>query len=359
MSIALIILSLRAGGAERVLVRLAHYWLKKGHKVFFITFVPKEEIPFYPLDPNICYVPLGFWKNPHFFLKILHVIVCLWKLRSFFKVTKPQLAVSFLTTANLITLLASRGLKIPTVVSERIHPAYHPLGRIISWLRLKLYPWCRFLVVQTVSAGTYFPVSFQSFLKVIPNPVPLCSSPHKPQDSLKNLLSVGRLTPQKDHETLLKAFGLVAQEAPQAHLTLYGEGPLRPFLENQIKILDLDGRVSLPGIHPHLVSVLKTFDLFVFPSLYEGFPNALAEAMAHGLPVIASMCSGNRDIVKDGVNGLLFPVGDTEILAEKMRILLNNTALRQKLSQNAPHISLDYSPEKIYALWDGLLKEIF
>ena len=96
--------------------------------------------------------------------------------------------------------------------------------------------------------------------------------------------------------------------------------------------------------------------MFIFPSLYEGFPNALCEAMRVGLPVIASDCSGNRDIIQNGVNGLLFPVGDIKALKKCIQHLVSNPKLAQELGENAKKIINDYPPEKIFSKWEALFQ---
>ena len=108
----------------------------------------------------------------------------------------------------------------------------------------------------------------------------------------------------------------------------------------------------MPGAVKNIQEKLAEADLFVFPSRFEGFPNALCEAMAVGLPVIASNCSGNVDVVEDGVNGVLFPVGDEAALIKQIKSLCCDPKLREKLGRKALEISDTYSPEKIYRLWD-------
>jgi GalNAc-alpha-(1->4)-GalNAc-alpha-(1->3)-diNAcBac-PP-undecaprenol alpha-1,4-N-acetyl-D-galactosaminyltransferase len=108
----------------------------------------------------------------------------------------------------------------------------------------------------------------------------------------------------------------------------------------------------LPGVVSDISSVLQQADLFVFPSRYEGFPNALCEAMAMGLPVIASSCSGSRDVVRDGVDGRLFAVGDVAELTAIASELISDFEQRQRLAAAACKISERFDQQQIYALWD-------
>lgn len=98
-------------------------------------------------------------------------------------------------------------------------------------------------------------------------------------------------------------------------------------------------------------------DLFVFPSLYEGFPNALAEAMSVGLPVTASNCSGNIDIVRDGIDGRLFPVGDIPKLTALMEELLNDPNTRRRLGEEAKTVAERFHPNLIFHKWDQFIRE--
>ena len=140
-------------------------------------------------------------------------------------------------------------------------------------------------------------------------------------------------------------------------ITIYGEGILRNFLTKLISFLNLEDRIFLPGIATEVETVLTSADLFVFPSIYEGFPNALCEAMSCGLPVIASNCSGNIDIVEEGVNGLLFNVADVDGLVSCIKKLLDNSDYANKLAVNAQDVVNKFSEPEILKLWDNVLHQ--
>jgi GalNAc-alpha-(1->4)-GalNAc-alpha-(1->3)-diNAcBac-PP-undecaprenol alpha-1,4-N-acetyl-D-galactosaminyltransferase len=176
----------------------------------------------------------------------------------------------------------------------------------------------------------------------------------------KNLISVGRLIPSKDFSTLLYAFSTVHKTHPDATLTIYGDGEERSNLEKLRADLNLDDCVFFPGIVKNIQEKLVEADLFIFPSRFEGFPNTLCEALAVGLPVIASDCSGNRDVVQDQVNGLLFSIreGAIDKLASLISQLLEDPIQCQRLSTEAKKITDQLSEEKIYRLWDELIKTV-
>jgi glycosyltransferase involved in cell wall biosynthesis len=131
---------------------------------------------------------------------------------------------------------------------------------------------------------------------------------------------IGQLIARKDIQTLLSAFAQLNRN--DARLVLVGEGDARDSLENQAHSLGVADRVLFTGFLPDRLAWLKAFDVFVHPSHLEGIPRCLMEAMAAGIPVIASDIPGNRDIVLDMETGLLFPVGDIRALTHALNFAL-------------------------------------
>lgn len=364
-NITLVISTMRSGGAERVMSKLANYFAANGHKVTLITFVAPSEKPFYTLDNRITQLPLNQLNfNESKIIRLKNIIKSLFTLRSTLKKIKPDVVISFMETVNVATLLAGYRLKIPTIISERIDPKYHILyperiQSIFNKIRNKTYCWARSLVAQTQSALNFFPRSIQKNAVIIPNPVNTSKYGHyEVHETVLKIISVGRLCRQKDHVTLIKAFALVLAKHQNLKLTIYGEGPERAHLETLIADLKLRDFISLPGTTADIERNLFESDLFVFPSRYEGFPNALCEAMAIGLPVVGSDCSGNVDVIKNTMNGLIFKQKNVEDLYKQMLHLIEDFDLRKRLSIEAKKISIDYSEDKIYARWDRLLENI-
>jgi glycosyltransferase involved in cell wall biosynthesis len=152
----------------------------------------------------------------------------------------------------------------------------------------------------------------------LPNGVPVPAEPWRPRPdwhASPRAVFVGRLAPEKSLRTLIDAWPRVRAAHPGARLTVAGEGPERPALEGRVDRLGLRGAVELPGPTADVQSLLRAADLFVLPSREEGMSIALLEAMALGLPVVASAIPGNRALVDDGVHGRLAPAGDAAALA--------------------------------------------
>lgn len=144
--------------------------------------------------------------------------------------------------------------------------------------------------------------------------------------------TVGRLQPVKDQVCLVKAFGCALEKAPDAmqnaNLLIVGEGPMRALLEKAIAEAGLHGRVHLAGASHQVSEILRVMDLFVLPSLAEGVSNTLLEAMASGLPVVATRVGGNVELVQDNSTGVLVDPGDWEMLAERIAAYARAPELR-------------------------------
>ncbi len=360
MNIALVIFSLGGGGAERILSELANHWVSKKHTVSLITFSSPDAKPFYFLDPRINLLQLGR-PNPKrsLFIRITSMISRIFYLRKNLQRLNPDVVVSFIDLINIIVLLVSRGLNIPIIISERIDPHHHSIPTVYTWLRLKTYPWAEKLVVQTESTASYFSGNIKKLIKIIPNRI---QKPRSEKNTyakeVQKIITVGRLDKQKDHKTLVLAFAALLKLHPHLKLTIYGEGPERKNLEKFIVSLNLKDSVFLPGTVSNVQEVLVDSDLFIFPSLYEGFPNALGEAMAGGLPVIASNCSGNVDIVQDSVDGRLFAVGDVNALTRVASEVIIDYEQRKHLATNAKKVTKRFSADRIFKLWDDTLLEV-
>jgi len=147
----------------------------------------------------------------------------------------------------------------------------------------------------------------------------------KPQDLVVGF--VGRFSQQKAPQLLLEAFAKVAPSFPEARLVMVGDGPLKGALVERARALGLEGAVLWPGFMDGRTA-MRAFDIFVLPSLYEGFPYAVLEAMAEGLPVIATAVGGVRDAVANEENGFIVPVGSVEGLAEALSRLMKDESLR-------------------------------
>ena len=160
----------------------------------------------------------------------------------------------------------------------------------------------------------YNPVDSERISELAADGDPLFS--HRVPHRVPHLVSVGKLEWQKGFDVLLGAFSRVVENHPEVTLTILGEGEERARLEGMVQDLDLGDRVGLPGFVENPFPYVRSADLFVLPSRYEGFSNALLEALALGTPVVATDCpGGNQEVVEPGVNGWLARSEDPASLA--------------------------------------------
>ncbi len=365
MKITLVISSLGCGGAERVLVLLAKGFIDKGHDVAVVTFSDKTT-DFYQLPPGCSRVALGVMgissglneaiKNNINRIKIL---------REAIQLTKPNVVISFLRITNIITILALGGKKIPLIVTEHNDTKVFSYGILRETLRRLTYPYCSLVVSVSKGVDHSFDLLPKNKRAVIYNPIVVNDNGYidrlpKEVDPDKNwLVGMGRLTNQKGHDLLLQAFQKVASKYPHWQLLILGKGELRDRLEQMKDDLGLSGRVVFTGALKNPFAVLKKAKLFVMASRNEGFPMAHGEALACGLPVIATDCpSGPREMVRHEVDGVLVDNHDVAGLAMAMDSLMSNEQKRSQLASRASEVTERFGQDKIIAEWETLIEKL-
>ena len=364
MRLTLVISSLGRGGAERVLSILAGAWAEQGHQVTLLSF-DHGEAPAYSLHPSVARRSLGLLaRSRGFFEGMTHNFRRLRVLRRAILETHPALVVSFIDTVNVLTLLATRGMGIPVIISERIDPSRYDIGKTWSLLRWLAYPYADALVCQTEAAAARFRSLTQVRSLAIPNPISIptavMSRPAGGQSSAcRVLMAMGRLVPQKGFDLLLQAFAAIAQRHPQWILTIWGEGLLLEQLQAQARFLGLEQRVQFAGVTTDPFAKLRGADLFVFSSRFEGFGMALAEAMACGLPVVSFDCpEGPAVIIRNGVDGVLVPAEDVDALSVALDRLMSDAQERSRLAARASEVLERFSLDTVLPLWQGLFEQV-
>lgn len=361
MRLVLIISSLGIGGAERVLVTLAGAWVRQGHAVRIITFQAKPaELPF-PIDDA---VQVEFLNCAVSFRRPLAAFVklplLLSKLRKAMLASHAERAISFMDQTNLITIIALAGTGIHLTVAERCDPLRSslmdlPLPRLVlravHRIREKLYSRATRVVIQTDRARERFASPLRERAVVIPNPV---STPKTVLSDYTKpvVVALGRLVRQKRFDVLISAFATLKDEFPDWQLIVFGNGPQRQALQKQIDDANVGDRILLPGAVKDPSEAFNHGSIFVLSSESEGFPGALCEAMAHGLPAISTDCEfGPAEIVTDEMDGILVPINDPQLLAHALTRLIKSPELRLALGANAKRISARLDLDTIAKLW--------
>ncbi|MDB5524068.1 MAG: putative glycosyltransferase [Rhizobium sp.] len=357
--LVIVLPGLGAGGSEHVVSIIANHWAHLGHDVTILTLEPPGSYAYYALSPSIRVIRLGVppqrasgWKAAWLALQRVR------RMRREIRSIRPDFVLSFLTRTNVLSLIATFGTGIATIVSERNNPGVQPFGALWKWLQKWLYPRAFGLITMTRGALEFFPPRMRKRSWVIPNAVDLPSTWVNRRGG-NVLTAVGRLTHQKGFDLLLDAFAKIAASFPDWTLVIWGEGEDRRQLEDRRKTLGLEGRVDLPGITAKPGQWVETANVFVLSSRYEGWGIVLLEAMAAGLPVVSFNCDfGPSEMVEHGQDGLLVAPENVDALAEAMAQLLRDKQLRERLSANAVRTALRYTPECVLAEWDGVLRDV-
>jgi GalNAc-alpha-(1->4)-GalNAc-alpha-(1->3)-diNAcBac-PP-undecaprenol alpha-1,4-N-acetyl-D-galactosaminyltransferase len=361
--LTLVIHSMSNGGAERVVATMANAWVARGWEITLLTFDDGHEPSFYPLDSRVDHRPLGVATDSSGAIQAIKSNLDRIRLiRHAVTSSRPEVVVSFLDMVNVRVLLATRGLGIPTIVMEQTDPGQKQLGASWNTLRRLLYPRASRLVVLSETARSYFAAAIQKRSVIIPNPIAieLPNATDGPANSSgRTVVAMGRFAPEKGFDLLLDAFASIASQHPDWQLAIWGDGPLRPQLEAHRERLGLTNRVAMPGRTTQPFAVLRQADLFVMSSRREGFPLALGEAMACGLPAVSFDCpSGPREIIRHEMDGLLVPDGDVAALAAALSRLMSNDAERERFAARAVDVNERFGAERVLGQWESMLREV-
>jgi glycosyltransferase involved in cell wall biosynthesis len=338
--IALFFHDLGMGGAERVMLQLAHGFIEAGHDVDLV--LAHAEGPLrseLPLKARI----IDF--------ETASPLTMLVKLTQYLRAEKPQALLSPFEVTSVIAIAAKRIARVPTRIIVRISVHLSQNKRAQKWKKRleqfmvsRMYPLADEII--TVSHGVAEDLAVyagipRERIRVIYNPVlsnQLITSAEQPvahpffaDRQCPVILGVGRLTEQKDFFTLIRAFDILHKEVP-SRLIILGDGEQRQKLEELIQESGLQDWVDLPGFEINPYSFMKQASIFVLSSKWEGLPNVLIQALACGCPVISTDClSGPSEILNGGEYGTLVPVGDINAMASAMQAVLNGN------SRKPPH----------------------
>ena len=345
--IVLICPSLRAGGSERVMSELANYWSRNPLLEIYLILLTNQK-QFYTIDPRVHIITPKHNYKKNFISKSIFKYLTLFFIRSTCLKIQPASILSFNERYNNIVLLALIGLKLKVYVSDRNNP-FMKIGVFHNFLRTKLYKNSAGIIAQTQRAKTVLGENTKNKnIKVIPNPLREIENTKlaRQQFEKKIILNVGRNVAQKNQLELIDIFSKC--DYSKWILKIVGSGPLNSALIKKAQELGIEQHVQIIKFTKSIDVYYSEADIFAFTSLYEGFPNALVEAMAHGIACISYDCpTGPSDIINNGINGSLIPLSNMKSYSENLNLIMSNDDLRIQYSKNATDVKRMFCIERI------------
>ena len=348
MKLTFVTSTLHAGGSERVMSLLANTFAQKGYEVEIVCI--NKHLVFYPIDEKVkVWFAEDEVKSPSILKKVF------W-LRNHIKNDRPNVVIAFMLEVYCVTLASLIGVSVPVISSERIDP--HFFGRAKGLLRWLLLRRTTHLVVQTVRIKDFYSAKLQSRTTIIPNPVTDKVFSLTPTLKQKRIIAVGRLAYQKNYPMMFRAFAKVHHDFPDWQLVVYGNGPQKDEIRGVIERLGMEGHIILAGKSDHVVEEMNKSSLFVMSSDYEGMSNALLEAVCVGLPVISTDVSGARDLITEGVNGYIVPVGNERALTLALSSMLSSPEKMDEMGRRSKALAPRFREEQIVGQWEELIKKV-
>lgn len=351
-----------AGGLERISIDLMNEMARRGYKVGLMTWDDRSAVTHYPLDSRVQWLKLDI-GNPEISSGMAERLAKLRRFRNFAKEFKPDVILGFQSGAALFSRVATLGMGIKILAAERVSPdLWKHVRKGLSYQISDVYSLMLVdrITVQFPDYKYRYPRILWRKIVAIHNPV----FPRTTESRIENfsgekiLLYVARLCFQKNHELLINAFAHLGNSFHDWKLVLAGDGEYDDRVRAQVVRMGLQDRVVFCGAVRDVDSWYRKADLVAFPSYFEGFPNALAEALSWGIP-----CVGLRDtlgvnsLIDDKVNGLLVEA-TPEAFACGLASLMSDPEARRKMSAAARKISSTYAPQNSYRLWESLLREM-
>lgn len=350
------------GGAERVVTNLANQFAKEGYEVYVATEWYDENE--FVLDPRVTRVHVGLKDEDASKSRVTKFLLRIKYLKEFVRKVNPDVLVAFAHRANYRALMAAGNSKIPVVISIRINPIGY-YDAFTDKIQIKwLFPKAAGCVYQTAEQREFFKPYLQEKSRIIMNPInPKYFGVKRSDTPEKCVVHHARLVDFKNQPMLVRAFLKVHEKHPDYQLKIYGPDSFdgtKEILEKLISDNNAGEFIHLMGACNDLEIEIPKGEVYAYSSDYEGMPNSLLEAMAMGMPVVATdcPCGGPRAVIEDGKNGFLIPVGDENALADRICRLIEDKELAKSFGVEAKRIEEKASVEAIFRQWKDYLEEI-
>lgn len=345
--------TLAQGGASRVCANLSYPLCDTYDEVILITWADMPQ--FYDYDHRARWYNLTKEAGGASDIKRM-----LW-FRKLVKKEQPDLILSFLEPFNIRVLLCTIGLGVKTIVAERNDP--HGVNKywIMDQFEKQIYRLADKILVQTETIRKFFDGALAERTHIIYNPVNLPKEmvgKALGTEKKKRIVSVARLTPQKNHNILINAFARFSKNHSNYTLTIYGNGPQGEELKHLADSLGVGDKVYIPGASKTIHEDILDADMMCLVSQREGMSNAMIEAMCLGLPCICTKVSGAIDLIKDGENGILIDIGDIDGLVKKMNELADDSDKAKEIGKKASELYQILNKDRINKEWIDFLKSV-
>lgn len=355
-TIAFYLGSLAKGGAERVVVNLAHYFVSEQFNVYIVTKGKVEDE--YEISPNITRIIADLTEEELSKSRIKNLLNRIKKLQRIWEQMNPSIIVSFIGKNNYMAIASAKQKKIPVIVSVRSAPEREYKNIFMRLLLFPMFQKAAGIVLQTEDALAFFPKKLQKKAIVLPNSLhPDFLKPREEQNRQKTIVTVGRIDKNKNQQLLIQAFAMIVPMFPDWKLKIIGEGSEKEHCQQLAKQLNIEEQVIFTGNLSNISKAIAADQIFVLPSIMEGMPNALMEAMALGLCCISTdcPCGGPKSLIEHGKNGLLVPVNDTKQLAWQLEKVMKDEIFANILGRKATALQQTLHPDKINERWKQYL----
>lgn len=361
-SIAFHLNCLVQGGAERVVSNLANQFAKEGIKVYVATeWYDKDE---FELDERVTRVHVGLREGDEKKNRITKFFLRVKYLKEFVKKYHPDVLVAFAQRANYRALMAAGSSDVPTIVCCRTDPKGH-YDHLSDKIQIHaLFPKAAGAVFQTKGQREFFKPYLQDNSTIILNPVnPKYFGAVHPDVKEKTVVHHARLVDFKNQPLLCEAFVEVHKRHPDYKLKIYGPDSFdgtKEILDRIIKENHAEDYILLMGGSDELEKIIPKGEVYAFTSDWEGLPNSLLEAMAMGMPIVATdcPCGGPATVIRDGENGLLIPIKDKEALTRALCRLIEDKELAARLGREAARIEEITNAHAIFVQWRDYLDKV-
>lgn len=351
----------QAGGAERMICQLANELSGWGIDVHVMTLDVPGAQSFYPIGNSVTWHRLGSSAG------IIGKVRRVREMAAIMHRYGVRVLIGFVMSGDKTVYAASRMARVRLVAAERNGPSMYRLRYTLRqrWLCFALLHLCDAITVQFPEYILGYPKSLHKRMTCIANPVGSARSRARPEHPGSNgrfrLLAVGRLDAiQKRLDCLIEAFGCIAHARPEWDLEIIGEGEHEPILRQLVSDLGLTGRVTFLSPTTQIDDAYTKAQLFVMPSRWEGFSNALAEALSSGLPAVGFWdAEGVAQLITDGASGWLTGPGtETHALAKALDQAMSNGEERRRRGIVAAEEMRKYEPSEQFRLWAALIERL-